>query len=609
MGSGTYAVMTQTPILNSYVYFEDQLAPTGKKAGPWKRRLYQNPIEIIEAWEPGEVGPALERLEVLSNQGLYLAGYFTYELGYLLEPTLSPLLPVERIGPLLQFGAFKSYSTHALPKSKSAKIGWMTPGWTKSEYVEKYNRVAAYIKAGDVYQINLTFPMRGKYKGDAAGLYHFLKKRQPVHYGGVIALGDTPIVTLSPELFYEQSGDRIKMRPMKGTIKRGASEADDKALAHTLQNDIKNRAENLMIVDLLRNDLSRISEPGSVKVDDLFSIETYPSLHTMTSGIQAQLKSNTKFTQLLRALFPCGSVTGAPKIRAMQIINELETVPRNAYCGAIGMIDPATKAHETRARFNVGIRTLSLGQDGSLSYPVGSGVVADSTGASEYEECLLKAAFLTGGQFQLIETLGWDPSIGFMYLELHLQRLAASAFVFGYAFDKSAVQSALDTATHDLGSPHKVRLTLANDGNVETSVTALKLGSIKTPWPVSISKNRLKSRDRLLRHKTTERQFYDNELARISALTGCKEALFFNQRDELCEGSFTNVFLVKDGVMFTPALRSGLLPGILRKTLLANGDAKTKILTLRDLCGADEIWIGNSVRGLVRARLIDNNPQ
>ena len=593
---------------NAYVYFEDQLAPACKDAGPWKRRLYQNPVEIIEAWNPDEVGPALKKMETLNQQGLYLAGYFSYELGYLLENTLTSLLPADRAGPLLQFGAFKTFSTKALPKSKPAKIGWMTPAWTKSEYVEKFKRVAAYIKAGDVYQINLTFPMQGKYKGDAAGLYHFLKKRQPVHYGGVIALSDTPIVTLSPELFFEQNGDQINMRPMKGTIKRGATEIEDAALAKTLQSDVKNRAENLMIVDLLRNDLSRISKPGSVKVDDLFSIETYPSLHTMTSGIRAHLKPSIAFDHLLRALFPCGSVTGAPKIRAMQIIHELETVPRNAYCGAIGMIDPATEIHEARARFNVGIRTLTLRQDGSLTYPVGSGVVADSTGASEYEECLLKAAFLTGGQFKLIETIGWDGSIGFMHLDLHLQRLAASAFVFGYAFKKRDVQDALYNAAQNLKGPHKIRLTLDHSGTVETSATQLKLDSVNAKWPVVISKNRLKSRDRLLRHKTTQRHLYDNELARLKALVNCKEALFFNEKDELCEGSYTNIFLVKDGVMLTPALRSGLLPGVLRKALLATRDCKAKVLTRNDLLNADEIWIGNSVRGLVRARLLDSNP-
>ncbi|NNC38412.1 MAG: aminodeoxychorismate synthase component I [Hyphomonadaceae bacterium] len=580
-----------------YVYFEDQLV----KGGPWQRRLYINPTEIIAAWTPQEVEPALQRLQALREDGLYLAGHFSYELGYLLEDALTPLLPENRDTPLLQFGAFRSFERSELQSHGTASIGWMTPDWTKSEYKKKFEQVAAYIQAGDVYQINLTFPLRGRAEGSAAALYGFLKKRQPVQYGGVIQLSDTPIITLSPELFYEQDGQHIKMRPMKGTIKRGATESEDVALANELQHDIKNRAENLMIVDLLRNDLSRISEPGSVKVDDLFSIETYPSLHTMTSGIEAKLKPDTELKQLLHALFPCGSVTGAPKIRAMEIIRELETVPRGAYCGAIGMIDP-----DGKSRFNVGIRTLSLSADGSLSYPVGSGVVADSTGAAEYEECLLKAAFLTGGSFELIETIGWDPKIGFMHLDLHLERLAASAFVFGYAFRKSRVRQELDKAVSLLNGPHKIRMTLAHNGEVNTSATPLKLSGMDTPWPVSLSKNRLNSRDRMLRHKTTQRQFYDGERERVSKLTGCQEVLFFNQRDELCEGSFTNVFIKKDGKMLTPALRSGLLPGVLRKTLLANNDVKAKTLTRDDLLSADAIYVGNSVRGLVPAQLIDS---
>ena len=579
-----------------YVYFEDQLSENG----PWKRRLYQKPIDIVTAWQPDDIGPALERLQTYHTQGRYLAGYFSYELGYLLEDTLKPLLPENRTAALLQIGVFESFENTDLPSSGSAEIGWMTPGWTKSVYKKKFAKVAAYIKAGDVYQINLTFPLRGKYSGDAAAVYQFLKKRQPVHYGGVIALNDTPIVTLSPELFYQQNGDHISMRPMKGTIKRGATEEEDEALAHTLQTDVKNRAENLMIVDLLRNDLSRISEPGSVKVDDLFSIETYPSLHTMTSGIEACLKPGTDLDQLLRALFPCGSVTGAPKIRAMEIIRELETGPRNAYCGAIGMIDP-----DGKSRFNVGIRTLSLGTDGTLTYPVGSGVVADSTGASEYEECLLKAAFLTGGAFELIETIGWDPVIGFMHLDLHLERLAASAFVFGYAFRKSRVRTALDKSVADLNSPHKVRLTLSHNGDVKTTASPLHFDAKDTQWDIALSKNRLKSRDRMLRHKTSQRQFYEAEHARIQQLTGCREVLFFNERDELCEGSFTNVFVVKDGNIATPALRSGLLPGVLRKTLLANGEVTAATLTRTDLQQADAIFVGNSVRGLVPARLIN----
>jgi para-aminobenzoate synthetase/4-amino-4-deoxychorismate lyase len=584
-----------------YVYFEDQLA----RGGRWKRRLYKNPVDLITAYAPDEINNALEKLQQAHEDGYYLTGFFAYELGYLLEPKLAPLLPKTRTGPLLQFGVFECFEKTGLKPHGKARIGWMTPHWMKTAYLKRFARIRDYIRAGDVYQINLTFPLTGRYQGSAAAIYEFLKKRQPVHYGGVVDLnpdgeGDA-IVTLSPELFYETNKQTINMRPMKGTIKRGASEVDDLALATHLQNDPKNRAENLMIVDLLRNDLSRLSKPGSVKVADLFKIETYPSLHTMTSGISAQMNAGTTLSDLLKSLFPCGSVTGAPKIRAMEIINELEDTPRGAYCGAIGMIDP-----DGSSRFNVAIRTLRLSADGTLTYNVGSGVVADSDGAAEYAECLLKAAFLTDGNFDLIETLGWHEQTGFMHLDLHLERLAGSAFTFGFAFPKIEIKQALDEAVTDLSGPRKVRLTLAHDGGLTTRADQLTPGPADTAWRVAISKNRLKSRDRLLRHKTTSRHLYDNELARIRDLTDCHEAIFFNEKDQLCEGSFTNVFVRQGGRLYTPRLSCGLLPGILRRVLIENGDAREKILTRDDLLTADAVYVGNAARGLIKAELLEN---
>ena len=457
----------------------------------------------------------------------------------------------------------------------------------------------AYIRAGDVYQINLTFPLRGTYQGSAAALYQQLKSKQPVRYGGVISLGGDDIVTLSPELFFEKDGGAISMRPMKGTIERGSNMKEDAAFAEVLQQDEKNRAENLMIVDLLRNDLSRIAKPGSVKVDDLFSIETYPTLHTMTSGIKARL-DDVGFTEILRALFPCGSVTGAPKIRAMEIIDELEDGPRGAYCGALGLIDP-----DGFMRFNVGIRTLTLGADGSCEYRVGSGVVADSNGADEYKECLLKASFLQD-DFKLIETFGWHQQTGFMYLDLHLKRLEASARALGFMCDLAQVKKMLTKAVADLSGPQKVRLTLARDGDIEVKSAALKFTEPRQAWPVSLSKNALNSENQYLVHKTTKRGFIEAELARLSTLTGCKEVLFFNESGELCEGSYTNVFIIKDGQIITPSLSSGLLPGVLRQAFLETGEAKESVLKIDDLLAADQVYIGNSVRGLIWAELVSN---
>ena len=350
-----------------FVFFEDQLANS--------MRLYENPIDIVTAMTASEIEPALARLQKYQADGLYLAGYFAYELGYLLEPCLRALIPKNFTVPFLQFGVFENFSRDGLPLESQGQILSLTPQWTRRQYLARFKKIMTYIKAGDVYQINLSFPVTGKYMGNASGLYQQLKPSQPVRYGGVINLGGDQHITMSPELFFETKPNTIFMRPMKGTVKRGETPERDAALAEGLQRDEKNRAENLMIVDLLRNDLARISIAGSVKVSDLFSLETFPTLHTMTSGIEAKLKPNTDMLAILKALFPCGSVTGAPKIRAQEIIRELELHKRDAYCGALGHIDP-----DGSMRFNVGIRTLTLSNDGQFSYPVGSGVVADSKG-------------------------------------------------------------------------------------------------------------------------------------------------------------------------------------------------------------------------------------
>ncbi|PHR93574.1 MAG: aminodeoxychorismate synthase, component I [Robiginitomaculum sp.] len=573
-----------------YVYFEDQLAH--------RQRLYINPREIVVAHTADEVEGAIARLQSCQRGGLYLAGYFAYELGLLLEPALVALIPQNFKGPFLQFGVFDGFERVPLPYAGKAHIEEFSPAWDQEAYAARFAKLMAYIRAGDAYQINLSFPVSGRYEGSAAALYHLLKTRQPVSYGGVVCLGGDVIVSLSPELFFETEGKCIRMRPMKGTCGRGDTPEADEKLAKMLQGDEKNRAENLMIVDLLRNDMSRLSKAGSVQVSDLFSIETYPTLHTMTSGIEAQLNADVTLRQMLSALFPCGSVTGAPKIRAMEIIDELEGRVRGAYCGAHGVIDP-----NGDMRFNVGIRTLSLKPDGRYVYPVGSGVVADSDPVAEYEECLLKAQFLQD-PYQLIETMGWDEKIGFMHLDLHLGRLQKSASVLGFLYDEDEIMTQLNLCVARLNRPYKVRLVLSKHGQIEVSAEELMLTTPDEEWPVALCENRRDSSGTLLAHKTTKRSFIEGEWARLNAQTGCREVLFFNEKDEVCEGSYTNVFVLKDGHMFTPPISSGLLPGVLRQVLIANGEASERVLTLEDVQNADAVYIGNSVRGLIRARLV-----
>ncbi len=369
-----------------YVLFED-----GRDHG--RALLFDAPKEIVVARDASEVARAFARMEAASRAGLHLAGYASYELGYALEPKLAARPSPESRTPLLLFGAF------AAPRAVDQDFGAdladsrisLQPAWTSEEYAQRFQKCRDYIFAGDVYQINLTFPLYGRFEGEPLALYRALRKRQPVAYGGVVALGAETIVSLSPEVFFDALDGQIRARPMKGTARRGFMPPEDMARAQYLVEDEKSRAENLMIVDLLRNDLSRLAEVGSVKVTDLFTVQTYPTLHQMTSGIEAKLRENVTLAELFSGLFPCGSVTGAPKIRAMEIIRDLECAARGVYCGSLGVISPGGDM-----RFNVAIRTLTIFPDHELVCNVGSAIVADSTAREEYEECLIKARFLTG---------------------------------------------------------------------------------------------------------------------------------------------------------------------------------------------------------------------
>jgi para-aminobenzoate synthetase / 4-amino-4-deoxychorismate lyase len=416
------------------------------------------------------------------------------------------------------------------------------------------------------------------------------------------------VLSLSPELFFRREGKHLSTRPMKGTAPRGRTPREDARLKTWLAVDEKQRAENLMIVDLLRNDLGRVAKIGSVEVTDLFTVETYRSVHQMTSGITAELRSDMGLEDMLSALFPCGSVTGAPKVRAMEIIGEIEAGPRGVYTGAIGHIAPSGDA-----QFNVAIRTVVLeGNRGELG--IGGGIVADSKAEFEYEECLLKAHFLTkvDAPFDLIETLRFERGHGFHLLERHLARLQSSAAHFGYPFSREAVLAALEAEAARIDAPVAlVRLLLAEDGIITVTSTPIELPTRDTVWRFVISDQRLDEKDPLFYHKTTRRQFFDREMERQKALTGCDEVVFLNNKGELTEGTRTNLFVELDGRLFTPALACGLLPGTLREELLdlPRAAASEAVLTRQDLLEADRIYLGNSVRGLIRAELIQRQDE
>lgn len=376
---------------NNYILLED--GPDGQA------QVFANPERLICAWDADGVADAFAQMEAARAGGKWLAGFASYELGYALEPKLAASMPDGRRSPLICFGVFdgpdasakRDLMHRALNEQDGADLDAPVAVWSEADYARAFEVVNGYINAGDFYQTNLTFPMLSRFEGSALGLYARLRAAQPVNYGGVVNLGAGPVlVSRSPELFFKVDNDGvISTRPMKGTVPRGADAAEDAALVAWLASDPKNRAENLMIVDLLRNDISRVSEIGSVHVPELFTVESYATVHQMVSEVRAKLLDGLRIGDLFGALFPCGSITGAPKIRAMQAIRELEPEPRDVYCGSMGWIAPTGAMS-----FNVCIRTLSLFKDGDVRLNVGGGVVYDSTASSEYEEALWKARYM-----------------------------------------------------------------------------------------------------------------------------------------------------------------------------------------------------------------------
>jgi len=535
----------------------------------------------VRADSPDEVPEAFAAIARALERGLHVAGYFSYELGYLLEPRLRPLLPERRSVPLLWFGLFERMEPTALDPGGRAYAGPLRHEWDEAAYERRFARVRRYIGDGDIYQANLSFRSRFAFAGDARALYARLRAQSNAAYGAFVDDGERRILSLSPELFFALDADgRLTAKPMKGTIARGSDPASDEAARTALAASEKDRAENLMIVDLLRNDLGRIAEIGSVRVEGLFAVETYPTLHTMVSTVRAWMTAGTDVETIVRALFPCGSVTGAPKIRAMEILSELEASPRGLYCGAIGHFSP-----DGSARFNVAIRTLTIsGGEGELG--IGGAVVQDSGARSEYAECLLKARYYDAARrkLALIETLRWQPGEGFVRLERHLARMAASAAFFGIPFDRARL-----VLPEGGAEALRVRLTLDEDGTFRA--TAAPLGPPQTRWTYTVSPNRVRSDDVLARHKTSWREH-------LEPIAGADETVFLNERGEIAEGSRSTVFVRRGGELLTPPLDAGILDGVLRREMLERGECREAALILSDL-EEGEVSFGNSLRGLI----------
>ena len=565
--------------------------------------LFRDPIHWFEVRDLDQLPAAFATIDEALAQGHWVAGYLAYECGYHWEPTAYPgYKPTLNTLPLAALGIYGE-PTLCIPSSQrpSHEVGLtnLSVSLTREQYTLQFDQAQQYISAGDTYQLNLTAEMRAPYAGDPADLFAHMMAAQPVDLGAMLHVGRRYILSASPELFFHQRDRQITVRPMKGTSHRGSTPSEDDQLAASLAADEKNRAENVMIVDLLRNDLGRIAEFGSVHPDKLFTVERLPSLLQMTSEIRATLRPEITPYRLFAALFPSGSIIGAPKVHSMQLLRGLEQRDRGVYTGAIGFWSPRGEAF-----FSVAIRTAVL-DSGQLTMGVGSGLVADSIATSEYNECLLKADFLRNQTFSLIETMRWQQGRCNL-LQLHLDRLQSSANHFNFRFDREAIEHAIElhAAGIDANTPCKLRLVLGHSGVctfsppepiAEDSSTTLRIRL----WPTPID-----STDPLLQHKTTRRAFHDRAYAE-GRRQGVDDIIFTNEHGYITEGAIHNIFVRHGARWRTPPTTAGLLPGVYRQHLLSmHPDIAETNLTPEDLRTADEIWLTNAVRGIRSANLI-----
>jgi para-aminobenzoate synthetase / 4-amino-4-deoxychorismate lyase len=588
--------------------------------------LFLEPTHILTATSLDEIPHLFSSIETALADGLHVAGYLSYECGGHFEPT-SARAPEPNTLPLAWLGVYTPplifdhaagrflNPTPQLPPNPPAHnapvLDHPTLRIPTPDYLAAIAKIKDYIAAGDTYQVNFTDAVCFPTDLSPSTLFTALSKHQSVAYGAFLNVANHHILSLSPELFFHVDADKITTRPMKGTMPRGLDATEDEQAALRLQRDEKNRSEHVMIVDLLRNDLGRICTTGSVHVDDLFSVERYETLLQMTSTISATLRPRASFYDIFRAMFPCGSITGAPKIRTMQIIRELEAHPRGLYTGAIGFIAP-----NRSATFSVAIRTLVL-HNGEAHMGVGGGIVADSIPEDEHRECLLKASFLTRSHqtFKLIETILFDQH--YIRLPLHLDRLQSSAAYFDFLCDRTAIEAQLQQFAHSLDphQRHRVRLLLAPAGTLTLTSQPLPEDPPTAPPIVTVrlSPHRINSTDPFLRHKTTNRQLYDQQLAAARA-DGFDEVIFLNERGELTEGAISNLFVEQSGkpdqagMLLTPPLTSGVLPGVLRRHLLETRPAtQERVLTLADLQPPNTLWLCNSLRGLRKVNSLHLN--
>jgi para-aminobenzoate synthetase/4-amino-4-deoxychorismate lyase len=582
--------------------------------GPW--RAFRNPVAVVRATRPTDVIECLAEVDrFVRVERCYAAGFVTYEaagaFGLPVQPTAEDAIP------LVCFGIYppdRVISHARLQPAGPHIIGEWQPTVDHASYLQAIDRIKSRIEAGETYQINFTFRLHARFEGDPLGLFCALEQSQSGQWGAYVDAGRHGICSASPELFFSIDGDRVLCKPMKGTAPRGLSAAADRLAAERLRTSEKNRAENVMVVDMVRNDLGRIARTGSVEVASMFDAERYPLQWQMTSSVTA-VAPGARLARLFEALFPSGSVTGAPKHNSMAIIRELETRPRGVYTGAIGYLSPRDRGH-----FTVAIRSITVDREDHIAeFGVGSSVVWDSAERDEYDECLsLSPSALslpTRERRQppavsysvserpavgLVETLRWTPGEGFALLDRHLDRLCESAACFAYECDTAAVRAILEDAITDLRGPAKVRVLLSREGAIVCEAIDLP-DPLPDPLRVAIAADPIDPGSVFLYHKTTRREVYDR--ARGSR-PGADAVMLWNFAGEVTEATEANVVVEIDGRKVTPPVACGLLPGTFRADLLARGEIAEQRVTVEALQTCDRIWLINSVRGWMKAVVV-----
>ena len=583
--------------------------------------LFTGQQEDIIAVTEDEIPAALAKVEECRQQGLYLCGYLAYEAGYyFIDKKIERTKADNKEQALLHLVAFKSMQVldrqtindafseaEQDPTSQLCAHGFKL-SVSESKYIKAIKKIKSYIIAGDTYQINYTIKFKFRLRGTANALYQALRQTQPVEFGAFLNFPKLKIVSSSPELFVRKKGDTLVSKPMKGTAKRGMNEKEDEFIVDFLKHDPKTLSENVMIVDLIRNDFGRICKTGSVLVKNLFEVQTFKTVHQMISTVKGKLKSDISFADLLYGLFPCGSITGAPKIRTMEIINDLEAESRGVYTGAIGYILPNNDFY-----FNVPIRTIVMNQRNQCEMGIGSGIIYESNAKAEFEECILKAEFLTNlnNNFYLIETFKYDiAKKQYENLDAHIYRLKDSAGYFGFKLKQSEIDARLDEIKQELENHRgtfKVRLCAYHNGEVKISYERLSDGGSEVNSSIEnrviIGDQKINSRSIFQYHKTSRREVYNEEFDKAHS-AGFYDAIILNEYNQVAEACRHNVFIRKDGQLITPPIKAGVLHGIYRQKYIDKENAIERVITLEDLNNADEILLTNSVRGVVKVSLV-----